>query len=136
MGISYSTAELEEFTEEYRNIKLSVENFFEEEEDTLDEVNKKELSDIALAKYDEKIHYDKLEDYAKLAEAAYIQVEHKVEDKDWRDVQDRIANYTLWRDNGHRQQHEMTVYLPSKYTTSATREIVKHSIVLDLTTDE
>lgn len=136
MEMTYSNAELEEFTEDYQNIKLGVEAFFEKEEDTLDEANEEELLDIALYQYDKKIGYGKLEDYAKLAEAAYIQVEYKVEHTDWRDVQDRIVNYTLWRDDAHRQQHDMTAYLPSKYTTSATKEIVVHSIILDLTTDE
>lgn len=138
MGTRYSDAELEKYTEDYQDIKSGAEEIFEEEVDTPDEAHEEKLWEFVQSQYHKKVEYDRLEDYAKLAEAAYVQVEHKVDHTDWRDVQDRIVNYTLWRDHpvGHREEHDMTAYLPSSYTISATEEIVIHSIVLDLTTDE
>ena len=75
MGTRYSDAELEKYTEDYHDIKSGAEEIFEKEVDTPDEAHEEKLWEFVQNQYHKKVEYDRLEDYAKLAEAAYVQVE-------------------------------------------------------------
>ncbi|GAA0515578.1 hypothetical protein SAMN04488066_11585 [Halorubrum aquaticum] len=80
-------------------------------------------------------HYDGVEQQAKFADAAYYRVQSNVDDPDWTEVKQRIADFVLPRHIDVQHSNDMPDYLPGSYTASATEEIVIHAITLELTED-
>ena len=83
-----------------------------------------------------KINYTSLDDFAKLAEAAYYSVENNATSSDWRQLKQRIQEQTLLEGGHNSHDHHVTVYLPAPYTKDVTREFVLNCIEIDLSSEE
>lgn len=81
-------------------------------------------------------HYEDIEEQVKFADAAYYRVQSNVDQPDWSEVKQRIADFVLPRHVDVQHSDDMPDYLPGRYTFSATEEIVIHAITLEITDDQ
>lgn len=126
----FGHSELQAYVEDYQELKSKVKERIEAESEddwAAGSDTQEEIWDVAQDQFFKSIEYDSLNDYAKLAEAAYLEVEEKTTHEDWWDVQDRINEFTLT---------DMASYLPAYYTKDAAHEIVFHAISIDLTVSD